>query len=210
MSSRTRAGPNPSPRARRAASSGFAASRDPRRQGRRQCAFTEQASTASDFAPSPTTSNTSTSRKRCFASRAASNPIGGSGDQNGLEVLAHLRAAIRSMWPVQPTAYRARSARYGAPLASARAPVCGSCRSPAVGTGGGVERERRVGVCPARPHLRRHPDGLHQLSFRGALAQGGLGAASDAVRALCDVGDRDSDSTAWSWSPVPRRRRPAC
>ena len=68
-----------------------------------------------------------------------------------------------------------------------------SCRMRAVRVSGGIERQRRVRVGAAGAHLRRHPDRLHQLGFRGALAQGGLRVASDAVRALGDVGDGDGD-----------------
>jgi hypothetical protein len=55
--------------------------------------------------------------------------------------------------------------------------------------GDGGERNGRVGVSAAGPHLCGDPNGLHQLLWRGPVAQRGLGVTRDAIRALCDVGD---------------------
>jgi hypothetical protein len=63
----------------------------------------------------------------------------------------------------------------------------------AVHVTGGLEGQRRVRVGAARAHLGRDPDRLHQLLFVGALAQRGRRVASDAVRALRDVGDGGCD-----------------
>lgn len=59
--------------------------------------------------------------------------------------------------------------------------------------GGGVQGQHRVSVGATGAQLGRHPDRLHELGLGGALAHRGFGVSSDAVRALGDVRDRDSD-----------------
>lgn len=56
-----------------------------------------------------------------------------------------------------------------------------------------LKRERRMGIGTAGAHFRGDPDRFHQFLLGGAVPQRGLGMAPNAVWALGDMRNRDSN-----------------